>query len=84
MNEFLKQVWWDVRLWAYRKLHKSLIVQWEENYHDLLVETSVNKISEQASSQSFKELDPEGTYCGYIPDDWLERINAKIDEKKEK
>lgn len=84
LKAFVKQLWWDARLWAYRKLHTSLTKEYDERFHDLLMEKTVPLISKMASSSSYMEIDPEGTYCGDIPEDWLARINAKIAEHKTK
>ena len=85
MKRLVKNIWWNARLWTYRKLHASLIAQYTEpeNFHSLLQEHSIATITRQTGDGYMPE-DPESTFCGVIANDWLVRINDKIAEKEKK
>lgn len=86
MKRLLKNIWWNFRVWAYRKLEKSLKEEYlePENFHSLLLEHSIAAITRVVNNPDYKPEDPEGTYVGVIANDWLARINDKIAEKENK
>ena len=80
MDKFLKKLWWNVRLWTYRKLHASLIAQYTEpeNFHSLIVDRAVAFINDSANAQTSKIEEPQNLFVGVIAEDWNARINEKI------
>lgn len=81
----LKKLWWNIRLWLYRKLHKSLSDEYheEENYHSLLTEHAIAAITRATSSPDYNPvLDEQDMFVGVIANDWNARINEKIREKE--
>ena len=66
MDKFLKKLWWNVRLWTYRKLHASLIAQYTEpeNFHSLIVDRAVAFINDSANAPTSKNRRTAKLICG--------------------
>jgi hypothetical protein len=94
-----KKLWFYVRRWALRKVYASLSKDYEEQYHEYLMDATLRFLDreherKQKSSNAVGEvqysdfeLDPNyqnHLFAGYIAADWEARINKKIEEKNKK